>query len=171
MTAGLRMRYLPVLLAVMAAWLSAGAAVAQPSSSGRTVLVGDITGVINPAMAGYVARVIDHAESSQAAAVVFKLDTPGGLSDSTRDITQRVLAARVPVLVYVAPEGARAGSAGVFITYAAHLAAMAPTTNIGSATPVALGQDGEQSLSPEMRTKVTNDAIASIRALADKAWT
>jgi hypothetical protein len=82
--------------------------------------VGDITGVINPVMAGYVARVIDQAENSEAAAVVFTVDTPGGLSDSTREITQRMLAARVPVIMYVAPEGARAGSAGVFITYSTH---------------------------------------------------
>ena len=94
------------------------------------------------------------------ALVVFTLDTPGGLSDATREITQRILASRVPVVVYVAPDGARAGSAGVSITYAAQLAAMAPTTNIGSATPVAFGEGGEQELSPEMRAKVTNDAAA-----------
>jgi membrane-bound serine protease (ClpP class) len=119
-------------------------------------------------MAGYAARVIDQAEHDGAAAVVFTLDTPGGLTDATREINLRILSARVPVVVYVAPDGARAGSAGVYITYAAHLAAMAPATNIGSATPVAMGEAGEQQLSPEMRAKVTNDAVASIRALAEQ---
>jgi membrane-bound serine protease (ClpP class) len=132
-------------------------------------VVGTITGVINPVTAGYVDRVIDEAERTNAAAVVFTLDTPGGLSDATREITQRFLAARVPIVVYVAPEGARAGSAGVYITYAAHVAAMAPATNIGSATPVALGEGGQETqMSDEMKAKVTNDAVAGIRALAEQ---
>ena len=101
--------------------------------------------------------------------MVFYMDTPGGLSDAMRDINLRILAARVPVLVYVAPDGARAGSAGVYIAYAAHLAAMAPTTNIGSATPVAMGDNGgEAQMSQEMKNKVTNDAVAGIRALAEQ---
>jgi membrane-bound serine protease (ClpP class) len=74
----------------------------------------------------------------------------------------------VPVIVYVAPPGSRAGSAGVYITYAAHVSAMAPNTNIGSATPVSMGENGEQQMSPEMRAKVTNDAVAYIRALAEQ---
>ena len=162
--------YLAGLLAVLAVWLATSPVGAQPAASGTTgtVMVGAITGVINPVTAGYVARVIDEAERSDAAVVVFTLDTPGGLSDATREITQRFLAARVPIIVYVAPDGARAGSAGVYITYAAHLAAMAPNTNIGSATPVAMGEGGETRLSPEMRSKVTNDAVASIRALAEQ---
>ncbi|MBI2755356.1 MAG: nodulation protein NfeD [Chloroflexi bacterium] len=143
-----------------------GSAVAQGRGE---VVVGDIRGIINPVMAGYVTRVLDDAERTNAAAVVFTMDTPGGLVDSMREINQRILAAKVPVLVYVAPNGARAGSAGVYITYAAHLAAMAPTTNIGSATPVSVGDNGgEQQLSPEMRSKLTNDAVAQIRALAEQ---
>ncbi|TME35229.1 MAG: nodulation protein NfeD [Chloroflexi bacterium] len=120
-------------------------------------------------MAGYVSRVIGDAENSNAAAVVFYMDTPGGLSDAMRDINLRILSSRVPVIVYVAPDGARAGSAGVYISYAANLVGMAPTTNIGSATPVAEGTNGgEAQMSPEMKAKVTNDAVASIRALAEQ---
>ena len=95
---------------------------------------------------------------------MIELDTPGGLDTSMRQIIQRILASQVPViLAYVSPPGSRSGRPGVYITYAAHVAAMAPNTNIGSATPVAMGESGEQQMSPEMRAKVTNDAIAYIR--------
>src|SRR5436853_188712 len=95
--------------------------------------------------------------------------TPGGLSGAMRDINLRILASRVPVIIYVAPDGARAGSAGVYISYAAQLVAMAPATNIGSATPVAMDTNGgEAQMSPEMKNKVTNDAVAGIRALAEQ---
>jgi membrane-bound serine protease (ClpP class) len=154
------------LVALAALVLAAHAALAQ---SGPQVVVGEIRGIINPTMAGYVDRVISDAERSGAQAVVFTMDTPGGLSDAMRDINLRILASRVPVIVYVAPDGARAGSAGVYIAYAAHLVAMAPATNIGSATPVAMGENGsEAQMSPEMRAKVTNDAVAGIRALAEQ---
>jgi membrane-bound serine protease (ClpP class) len=133
------------------------------------VLVGDIKGIINPVMASYVDRVIGDAERSNAVAVVFYMDTPGGLSDAMRDINLRILASRVPVIIYVAPDGARAASAGVYISYAAQLVAMAPATNIGSATPVSIGDNGsEAQMSPEMQAKVTNDAVAGIRALAEQ---
>jgi membrane-bound serine protease (ClpP class) len=153
-----------VLLTVV---LCTGAAMAQPSQP--QVVVGEIKGIINPPMAGYVDRIITDAEKANAAAVVFYMDTPGGLSDSMRDINLRILASRVPVAIYVAPDGARAGSAGVYICYAAQLVGMAPASNIGSATPVALGDNGQESqMSPEMRAKVTNDAVAGIRALAEQ---
>src|SRR5438445_11887336 len=133
------------------------------------VVVGEIKGIINPVMAGDVDRVISDAEKTNAAAVVFYMDTPGGLSDAMRDINLRIFASKVPVIVYVAPDGARAGSAGVYISYAAQLVAMAPATNIGSATPVAMGENGaEAQMSQEMRNKVTNDAVAGIRALAEQ---
>jgi membrane-bound serine protease (ClpP class) len=152
---------------VLSAMALAANALAQPEKP--AVVVGDIKGIINPVMAGYVDRTISEAERSNAPAVVFYLDTPGGLSDSMRDIDSRILASRVPVIVYVGPDGARAGSAGVYIAYAAHLAAMAPATNIGSATPIAMGATGsETQMSPEMRNKVTNDAVANIRALAEQ---
>jgi membrane-bound serine protease (ClpP class) len=137
--------------------------------TGSSVPVAEIRGVINPVMAGYVDRVITAAEIQNAPLVVFTMDTPGGLDTSMRDITQRILRSRVPVAVFVSPNGARAGSAGVFISYSAHVAAMAPSTNIGSAHPVALG-GGQQDAAPTpsvMDEKVINDAAALIRSLAE----
>jgi len=151
------------------ALLAFGVSTAHAQSSTSEVVVGKINGIINPVMATYVDRVISDAERSHAAAVVFMMDTPGGLSESMRTINQRILQSTVPVIVYVAPNGARAGSAGVYISYAAHLVAMAPATNIGSATPIAEDTNGgEAQMSPEMRAKVTNDAVAGIRALAEQ---
>jgi len=98
-----------------------------------------IDGVINPVTARYVERGIDAAEDSRAAAVVVQLDTPGGLVDSMRDIVRDINASRVPVITYVWPSGGRAASAGTFITMAGHVAAMAPNTNMGAASPVASG--------------------------------
>ncbi|HHL72901.1 MAG TPA: nodulation protein NfeD, partial [Bacteroidetes bacterium] len=95
-----------------------------------------IDGPINPVVAEYILAAIDRAEQENANALIIHMDTPGGLLESTRLITKRMLAAKVPVIVYVAPTGARAASAGVFISYAAHLVAMAPSTNIGAAHPV-----------------------------------
>jgi membrane-bound serine protease (ClpP class) len=157
------------LLCVLAGALLLGVGQVRAQGSSDVVVVGHIDGIINPVMAGYVSRVIDTAEREQAQAVVFYLDTPGGLSDAMRDINQRILRARVPVIVYVAPDGARAGSAGVYISYAANLLGMAPATNIGSATPVAMGENGQEAqMSDEMKNKVTNDAAAGIRALAEQ---
>src|SRR4029453_12874907 len=159
-------RFLALALALCWAIAVSASAFAQSSEQ---VVVGEIKGIINPVMAGYVDRVITDAERSNAPAVVFYMDTPGGLSDAMRDINLRILASKVPVVVYVAPNGARAGSAGVYISYAAHLVGMAPATNIGSATPVAMDQNGgEAQMSPEMKNKVTNDAGAGIRGLAQK---
>ncbi|MDQ6671895.1 MAG: nodulation protein NfeD [Chloroflexota bacterium] len=156
-----------LLLTLLAAALAASTGFAQSDRS--EVVVGEIKGIINPVMAAYVDRVIGDAERSNATAVVFYMDTPGGLSDAMRDINLRILASRVPVMIYVAPDGARAGSAGVYISYAAHLVGMAPATNIGSATPVALDTNGgEAQMSAEMKNKVTNDAVAGIRALAEQ---
>jgi len=156
-----------ILLAGLWAIVLVASARAQPAEP--AIVVGEIKGIINPVMAGYVDRVISEAERTNARAVVFTMDTPGGLADAMRDINLRILASRVPVVVYVAPDGARAGSAGVYIAYAAHVAAMAPATNIGSATPVAMSEGGgEAQMSEEMRAKVTNDAVANIRALAEQ---
>jgi membrane-bound serine protease (ClpP class) len=151
-------------VAVALAVTTAAAEAAKPE-----IVVGKINGIINPVMATYVDRVISDAERSSASAVVFYMDTPGGLSDAMRDINLRIERSTVPVIVYVAPNGARAGSAGVYISYASHLVAMAPATNIGSATPIAEGTNGgEAQMSPEMRAKVNNDAVAGIRALAEQ---
>jgi membrane-bound serine protease (ClpP class) len=141
---------------------------AASAQSPGAVYVASVTGIINPVQAGYVDRVIDQAEEAGAAAVVIQLDTPGGLDKSMREINQRILAARVPVIVFVWPPGARAGSAGVYMTYSAHVAAMGPNTNIGSATPVMMGEGGEAQLSDEMKAKIQNDAIAYIRGLAER---
>ncbi len=145
---------------------SARAILAQPAAGSVDVVVA--RGVVNPTLAGFLSRAIDQAERDGVTALVIELDTPGGLDSAMRQINQRILASSVPVIVYVAPPGGRAGSAGVYISYAAHLAAMAPNTNIGSATPVAMGQGGESKLSDEMRNKVTNDAAAYLRSLAER---
>ncbi len=120
--------------------------------------------VVGPVMERYLDRGIDAAEDEDAEAVVIRLDTPGGLITSMNDIVKRILSAEVPVIVYVSPPGGKAASAGTFITMAAHVAAMAPTTTIGAATPV--GSGGEEIQGP-LADKVTNDAAAQIRALAE----
>lgn len=123
-----------------------------------------INGTINPVVAEYIASGVQKAEGENAACLLINLNTPGGLLNSTRDIVSSLLNARVPIVVYVTPAGAHAGSAGVFITLAAHVAAMAPGTNIGAAHPVNL-QGGMDSI---MNEKSTNDAVAFIRSIAEK---
>jgi membrane-bound serine protease (ClpP class) len=136
-------------------------------ASGNHVEVLTVDGTITPVMRTYIHQGIDHAEKSGATAVVLRMDTPGGLSSATDDIIQDILNSSVPVIVYVAPQGARAASAGVYITYAAHIAAMAPSTNIGSATPIFIGQNGQAATADDTLTrKVVNDAVARIRGLA-----
>jgi len=137
---------------------------AQAASSRIDVLYVD--GTINPALANYIKRGISQAEEDNAIACVIQLDTPGGLDTAMRDIVKDIVSAEVPVVVYVSPSGARAASAGVFITMAAHVAAMAPNTNIGAAHPVAIGTEGEAQMSKEMEEKVVNDAAAYIRSIA-----
>jgi len=137
---------------------------AQQSASDAVVLL-KVTGVIDPVVAGYVEQGVQAATEEGARLVVIQLDTPGGLDTSMRAIVQTIMNAKVPVVVYVAPSGARAASAGVFITGAAHIAAMAPGTNIGAARPVDIGQ-GEM---PEtIADKVTNDAVAYLAAIAEQ---
>jgi membrane-bound serine protease (ClpP class) len=127
------------------------------------IFIADLDGVISPASSSYLVRVVNTAEQENAACLIFKIDTPGGLDVSMREITKRILNAEIPVVVYVAPKGARAASAGVFILYASHVAAMAPGTNVGAAHPVSMG--GEQ-MDSVMTEKVTNDAVAYLKALA-----
>lgn len=136
---------------------------------GERVYLVEVDGPITPVIADYVDRSLKQAADLGAEAVVIRLNTPGGLSSAMDDIVQDILQSPVPVVVYVAPEGARAASAGVFITYAAHIAAMAPATNIGSASPVLIGQDGQTTTPDEtMQRKVVNDAVAKIRSLAER---
>lgn len=133
-------------------------------SSAKEILYVKAEGVVNPVMAGYLLGNFNDAAERGAEAVIIQLDTPGGLDLSMRDIVKAMLASEVPVVVYVAPAGSRAGSAGVFITYAADIAAMAPGTNIGSAHPVSMGGEMDET----MAEKVENDAVAYIKGIAAK---
>lgn len=159
-------RLLWLTLIVMAFVAAPFAATAQGDEP--VVVVSQIDDTITPVMANYVERVIESAEKDGAAAIVFEMDTPGGLSSAMDDIIRDILESDVPVVVYVSPRGARAASAGVYITYAAHVAAMAPGTNIGSASPVFMGGDGSTTDEDDtMMRKVTNDAVAQIVNLAN----
>lgn len=123
-----------------------------------------VDGSINPASAAFIRNAIEKAKDEKAECLVINLNTPGGLLKSTRIIVSSILESSVPVIVYVSPRGAHAGSAGVFITMAAHIAAMAPSTNIGAAHPVNM----QGSIDSTMNEKATNDAAAFIRAIAGK---
>lgn len=127
-----------------------------------------IQGIINPVATEYINKSIDRAEKEDAELLLIQMDTPGGLMASMHEIMKSIQGSGVPVAVYVAPSGSRAGSAGVFITYAAHIAAMAPSTNIGSAHPVMGGGMGGTDSSEVMMEKVMNDAIAKIKAVAER---
>lgn len=137
------------------------------SYSNEEILLFDIDGGIGSFSAEHVKTVIKEAEAEKYHALILRLNTPGGLLEATRGIVSHILEAKVPVIVYVAPGGARAGSAGVFITLSGHIAAMAPGTNIGAAHPVGIdGSSGDSS--DVMTSKVTNDAAAFVRSIADK---
>lgn len=125
-----------------------------------------IQGPITPVVLKYIRDGIDHAEKKRAECLIIKIDTPGGLMESTFSIDKKILNAEIPVVVYIFPSGGRAASAGVYITYASHIAAMAPSTNIGSAHPVTMQGGGDSS--QVMMEKVTNDAVAHIKGLAEK---
>ena len=135
------------------------------ASGGQIVYVGTYEGVINPVSAEYINHVLTEAQEGGAAAALIRLDTPGGLDTSMRLIIKDITSSAVPVIVYVAPSGARAASAGVFILYAAHIAAMAPGTNVGAAHPVAMGGGDMDAV---MKEKVENDAAAYIKSIAEK---
>ena len=137
------------------------AAFAAPSQP--RVLAVEFDNDVNPVTADYVIDQIERANEETYNAVVILLDTPGGLASAMKDIYEAELASKVPVIVYVSPEGARAASAGVWISQAADLLAMAPQTNIGSSTPVSVGGEDIQE---DLRNKVVNDAAASLRGLA-----
>ena len=145
--------------------ISAIATQVQAASSSIYVL--RIEGTINPVLIDYIERGIDQAEENNATALIIQLDTPGGLDTAMRDIIKEIVNAKIPVVVYVSPSGARAASAGVFITMSAHVAVMATNTSIGAASPVAMGAEGEQQMSETMKDKVVNDAAAYIRSLAE----
>ncbi len=146
------------LLNVGSGWL------APASGAGSTVVVATYEGVINPVTAEYLHDALAFAETSRAQMLVVKLDTPGGLVTSMQTIVKTIVNAPLPVAVYVSPSGGRAASAGVFITLAGHVAAMAPGTNIGAAHPVAMGGEMDNT----MKEKAENDLAASIKSLAEQ---
>ena len=157
-------RGLAFLLGVL--WFAAACAAEGP------VALVPLEGAIGPASAHFVRRAIERAGKDGTQLVVLQIDTPGGLDTSMREIIKAILASPVPVAAYVAPSGARAASAGTFILYASHIAAMAPGTNLGAASPVSIGapsapadKDGKRA-EDTMTRKVTNDAVAYIRGLA-----
>ena len=154
-------------LLIAALWSVCACAAAAP------VLVVPLDGALGPASAHFVKRGIERAAKEGAELVILQVDTPGGLDTSMREVIKAILASPVPVAVFVAPSGARAASAGTFILYAAHIAAMAPGTNLGAASPVSIGgalpqKDDKEKKGGEdtMTRKVTNDAVAYIRGLA-----
>jgi membrane-bound serine protease (ClpP class) len=155
---------------VVLLWISlpGGSAGREASAADRKaqVTVARIEGVIGPATAKVMVQTIDRAEKDGSTCLIFELDTPGGLDDSMRQIIKQIMSSRIPIVVYVAPSGSRAASAGAFITIAAHIAAMAPGTNIGAAHPVSLGQSKQADST--MSEKTTNDAAAYIRSIAEK---
>lgn len=157
---------------------------APPTPAPGAVVVFGVKGAIGVATGDFVAKGLARAKGENAGVVVIRLDTPGGLLESTREVIQAILASPVPVVVYVAPSGARAASAGTYMVYAAHLAAMAPGTHLGAATPVRIGgvpggpppseppdaskkkKDAPRADDAAMERKILNDSVAYLRALA-----
>jgi membrane-bound serine protease (ClpP class) len=159
-----------IVLAAVFFLLLAVCFVSNVQAQTATVDVITVKGTINPVLVDYVQRGIQQAEESGAQALIIKMDTPGGLDSAMRDIIQSMVNARVPVVVYVAPSGARAASAGTYILMASHIAVMAPNTVIGAAHPVSIGGDQTTGTPAQPTTaeeeKVLNDAAAYIRGLA-----
>ncbi len=154
-----------LLLALALGWAFIGYASSASFADSSYVGVVNIDGPINPLSARYLVRGIDKATDDRAQMVLIRLDTPGGLLSSTRDMVGAMLGAKIPVIVYVSPPGAQAASAGTFITAAANFAIMAPGTNIGAASPVAAGG---QDIPTTLAKKINEDTRAFIRSIAEQ---
>lgn len=163
----MRGQFLPRLIACCVSLIIIGSLAAESAQAGITgeAVVATYEGVINPVAAEYLHDALAFAQETGAHALIIKLDTPGGLDTSMRLIVKDITSATIPVVVFVAPSGGRAASAGVFITMAAHVAVMAPGTNIGAAHPVAMG-GGE--MDKTMKEKVENDSVAYIKSIAEQ---
>lgn len=176
-------------LALLGLFLISAHIAGQEAARANAVML-EVKGPIGPAVSDFIGRNIEKASENGSQAVILMMDTPGGLDTSMRDIIRAILAAPIPVVVYVAPSGARAASAGTYILYASHVAVMAPATNLGAATPIPIGpgaapgddkekkpgkdrddgsKDDDTQGSPQgaMHRKIVNDAVAYIRSLAD----
>src|SRR4030066_2143110 len=149
------------LFVVLLLGLSIGLPAYSQEKAPVYVIEGD--GIINPATAKFIIESIDQATEKGAQCLIVQLDTPGGLMESMRIIVKKILTANIPIIVYVGPQGARAASAGVFITMSAHIAVMAPSTHIGAAHPVSLGEGKE---SKTMGEKIVNDTVSYIKTTA-----
>jgi membrane-bound serine protease (ClpP class) len=159
----MRVRALSVLVLLVGLTFAVAPTPAK-SPNGKLIESIQMDVTINPASAEWAKEALDDAKSKHAYLVIFRLDTPGGLDDSMRKIIKHIIAAPMPVVVYVYPNGSRAASAGLYITQSADVAAMAPQTNIGSATPISLGGGNEDKV---LGRKIRNDATAYVRALAE----
>ncbi|MGH2955007.1 MAG: NfeD family protein [Solirubrobacterales bacterium] len=153
--------WLWLVLAGLLALLPAGAGAQGDSGVAHSI---ELPGTIDPATERWIGEALEDAADERAELAIIRLDTPGGLDSSTREIVQDIIAAPLPVVVYVSPDGARAASAGLFITLAGDVAAMSPQTNIGSATPITIGLGEEDEV---LGRKIRNDAAAYVRALAE----
>jgi membrane-bound serine protease (ClpP class) len=181
-------RLLAIVAAVVTVATSVTAQPPSPDAAPRTALLIEIRDAIGPATSDFFVRALERAQQRKVALVIVEMDTPGGLDSAMRDMIKAILASPVPVATYVSPSGARAASAGTYLMYASHIAAMAPATNLGAATPVQIGAPAEPEKSPgkeendkqpedsrdsppqpgnAMERKAVNDAVAYIRGLAE----
>jgi len=156
-----------ILLIACAVILTSVRALAEPTPANENSWLEIEIGIVGPASSDILSGAINNVRKSGFRGMIIKLDTPGGQLESTRSMVKEILGAEFPIIVWVGPAGARAGSAGAFITLAAHVAAMAPGTNIGAAHPVTVGSTNSGEESDEMKEKIANDTVAFIESIAN----